>query len=209
MQKGLFITIEGPDGAGKTTQLHKLAEWLTKQGRQVICTREPGGTAIGDKIRVLLLDNGNAEMAPRTEALLYMAARSQHVAELIRPALADGKVVLSDRYSDSTLVYQGVARQLSSKELIQVNQFATAGLKPDLTILLDGETTPLLERLHSRGAKDRMESETIEFHEKVRDGFLELAASEPERFRVVNGSGDIDTVQAAIRCCVLEFNSGR
>jgi dTMP kinase len=139
----ILITFDGPDGGGKTTQLALLAEHLRRSGRTVRCTREPGGTALGDRIRDLLLDPANAEMAPCTEALLYMAARAQHVAEVVAPALARGEVVLSDRFADSTLVYQGAARRLAREDLVAINRFATGGVVPDLTILLDGDAATL------------------------------------------------------------------
>ncbi|MDR3559888.1 MAG: dTMP kinase [Negativicutes bacterium] len=202
---GWFITFEGADGAGKTTQLQRLADYLRRQGRTVLCTREPGGTALGDKIREMLLDPANLGMNARTEALLYMAARAQHVAELILPALSRGEVVLSDRYADSTIVYQGAARQLVRDELVAINQFAAAGLVPDLTILLDAETNLLGNRRSDRGTSDRIELEGASFHEKVRQGFHELAAAQPERVKVVAAAGDIDKVHQAVVKQVDEF----
>lgn len=195
---GVFISFEGPDGAGKTTQLTLLAEYLRQKGLVVRCTREPGGTVLGDKIRALLLDPAHGEMHARTEALLYMAARAQHVAEVIRPALERGEVVLSDRYADSTLVYQGVARALARVDLTDINRFATGGLKPALTILLDGDTGRLRGRLSSRGGQDRIEQETAVFHERVRQGFLELAATEPERFRIVTAEDPAENIHRKI-----------
>lgn len=205
MMTGWFITFEGADGAGKTTQLQRLADYLRRQGRTVLCTREPGGTALGDKIREMLLDPANLGMNARTEALLYMAARAQHVAELILPALSRGEVVLSDRYADSTIVYQGAARQLVRDELVAINQFAAAGLVPDLTILLDAETNLLGNRRSDRGTSDRIELEGASFHEKVRQGFHELAAAQPERVKVVAAAGDIDKVHQAVVKQVDEF----
>lgn len=202
---GMFVTFEGPDGAGKTTQLRLLANYLQKEGLVVCSTREPGGTLLGDRIRGLLLDPLNSEMCPRTEALLYMAARAQHVAELILPALARGEVVISDRYADSTTVYQGVARKLSRKDLDQLNCFATTGLVPDLTILLDGEVAALRSRMEDRGVPDRIELEGFDFQQKVREGFLELAAREPERIKVVEQFGGIEQVHHEVRRLVSEF----
>jgi len=202
---GFLITFEGPDGAGKTTQLSLLAEHLRQRGFGVQCTREPGGTALGDKIRSLLLDPANQEMGARTEALLYMAARAQHVSEFILPALNRGEVVLSDRYSDSTIVYQGVARQLERAELDVINQFAISGIAPQLTILLDGEADVLRDRLADREVQDRIEQECSAFHQKVRQGFHELAAAEPDRIKVVAAGGDIDAVQKIVVGLVEEF----
>ena len=171
---GFFISVEGPDGAGKTTQMDLLAGWLSRQGLEVVRTREPGGTVIADKIRALLLDPAHREMTPRAEALLYMAARAQHTAQLIRPAMQRGAAVVSDRYADSTLVYQGVARGLSRADLACLNGFATEALTPDLTLLLDGDVERLSARISRRGEQDRMESESLEFHRQVRQGFLAL-----------------------------------
>ena len=156
--------MEGPDGSGKTTQISLLAKVLTSEGREVVQTREPGGTPLADRIRVLVLDPAHDKMTARTEALLYMAARAQHTAELIRPAMERGAVVISDRYADSTLVYQGVARGLPLDSLIWLNRFATEELTPDLTLLLDGDTDCLAQRVTSRGNKDRLDNEDPEFH---------------------------------------------
>jgi dTMP kinase len=209
MMAGIFITFEGPDGAGKTTQLNLLAENLRQRGLTVCCTREPGGTELGDKIRNLLLDIAHNKMSARTEALLYMAARAQHVAELILPVLARGEVVLSDRYADSTIVYQGVARCLAKDELVAINRFATEGVKPDLTLLLDGDVGVFRSRLARRGRQDRMEQEGLNFHESVRQGFLELATAEPERIRIVNNTGTVEAVHQAVVAVVAEFLNRR
>ena len=204
---GLFITFEGPDGAGKTTQLTLLADHLRRRGLTVLCTREPGGTALGDKIRELLLDPADEAMSPRAEALLYMAARAQHVAELILPALTRGEVVLSDRYADSTIVYQGVARQLERDDLVAISRFAAAGLAPELTILLDAEINLLSGRLADRGSQDRIEQESAGFHERVRQGFRELAAADPRRIKIVPAGGDIAAVHQKVVRRVEEFLS--
>ena len=205
MMPGVFITFEGPDGAGKTTQLTLLADYLRRRGFTVLCTREPGGTAFGDKIRHLLLDPANAALSPRAEALLYMAARAQHVAELILPALSRGEVVLSDRYADSTIVYQGVARQLQRDDLAAINRFATAGLAPQLTILLDAEISLLGGRLADRGEQDRMEQGNASFHERVRRGFIDLAATDPGRIKIVPAVGAIAAVHQDVVRRVEEF----
>jgi len=203
--QGIFISFEGPDGAGKTTQLKLLAGYLRRRGYTVTCTREPGGTSISDIIRQILLDPGHKEMYARTEALLYMAARAQHVAELIRPALRRGEFVLSDRYADSTIVYQGVARGLAKNDLAVINQFAAEGLAPDLTILLDGDTDILRSRLNSRGGQDRIEREAAGFHEQVRLGFKELAAAEPGRIRTVSAQSSEKEVHQTIVAIIEEF----
>ena len=197
--------MEGPDGAGKTTQMELLAGWLSRRGRTVVKTREPGGTPIADKIRALLLDPVHREMTSRTEALLYMAARAQHTAELIRPALERGEVVISDRYADSTLVYQGVARGLPMSDLVGLNRFATESLMPDLTLLLDGDVEKLSVRIFRRGNQDRMENENLEFHRQVRRGFLALAAETPERIKVIDADRPVEAVWASIEACLRDF----
>ena len=202
---GILITMEGPDGSGKTTQISLLAKVLTSEGREVVQTREPGGSPLADRIRVLVLDPAHDKMTARTEALLYMAARAQHTAELIRPAMERGAVVISDRYADSTLVYQGVARGLPMDSLIWLNRFATEELTPDLTLLLDGDTDCLAQRVTSRGNKDRLDNEDPEFHRKVREGFLLLAAQNPERFRVIDADRTVESIQLDIQRCVQEF----
>lgn len=202
---GIFITMEGPDGSGKTTQIALLAKVLARAGLEVVQTREPGGTPLADRIRALVLDSAHDKMTARTEALLYMAARAQHTAELIRPAMERGAVVISDRYTDSSLVYQGVARGLPMDSLIWLNRFATEELTPDLTLLLDGDTDCLVQRVASRGNKDRLDNEDPEFHRKVREGFLLLAAQNPDRFCVIDADRTVKSIQMDIQRCVLEF----
>lgn len=202
---GIFITLEGPDGSGKTTQIAYLRTLFEREGFTVVQTREPGGTPIADRIRSLILDPAHREMTARTEALLYMAARAQHTAELIRPALRRDAVVISDRYADSTLVYQGVARGLSQEALVWLNRFATEDLVPDLTLLLDGESGNLAQRVADRGNRDRLDSEGLEFHQRVRAGFLRLAEQNPGRFRVIDGEQPVENVRWAIEKCVMEF----
>ena len=197
--------MEGPDGSGKTTQMALLANVLTVEGLEVVQTREPGGTPLADRIRALVLDPAHDKMTARTEALLYMAARAQHTAELIRPAMDRGAVVISDRYADSTLVYQGIARGLPMDSLIWLNRFATEELTPDLTLLLDCDTERLARRVANRGNQDRLEKEDPEFHRKVREGFLLLAAQNPDRFRVIAADRTVENIQADIQRCVLEF----
>ena len=209
MHKGLFITLEGPDGSGKTTQIALLAEHLRALGCEVICTREPGGTPISDKIRAIILDNANAEMTARTEALLYAAQRAQHVEEKIVPALEYGHIVLSDRFADSTFVYQGLARQLSLPDVRALTAFATGGLVPDITLLLDIDPCEGEIRMRGRGGKDRLEMVDVDFKRRVREGYLELARREPERFRVVCAGRAVDKVQADLRGLVEQFIRGR
>jgi len=185
MTKGLFITFEGPDGSGKTTQIKKIEAWLQEKGKEVICTREPGGTLTAEALRYVVL-NPKFSMQAEAETLLYLAARADHVEKVIAPALKQGKVVICDRFSDSTMVYQGMTRGMDLKTVAIMNDFATKHIKPDLTFLLDGEPEKLLARRKERGTKDRLELEGILFQEKVRNGFLELAKQEPERIIVID-----------------------
>jgi len=205
MKRGLFISLEGPDGSGKTTQIKLLAEYLRANGYRVVETREPGGTAISDKIRQIILDTANLEMTDRTEALLYAAQRAQHVEEKIVPALERGEIVLTDRFADSTYVYQGLARRLKLEDIKQLTAFATNGLKPDLTLLLDINPQCGEQRLSGRGKKDRLEMVDDSFSERVRAGYLDLAANEPERFRTVNADRPIEVIQADLRLLVGNY----
>lgn len=201
--QGVFISFEGPDGSGKTTQVQLLAQMLSAAGYPVTVTREPGGTPLGDQLRSLLLDPANS-MCAETEALLYAAARAQHVTQVIAPALARGEIVISDRYSDSTTVYQGIARALDGKRLAALNRFAAKGIMPELTILLDADVDLLRERVAGRGSRDRIERENSQFHETVRQGFLDLAACN-SRISVVNALDEPSAVQAAIAAIVRQF----
>jgi len=186
---GLFVAFEGGEGAGKSTQCKLLAAWLTERGYEVVTTREPGATPIGRQLRLMLLDPDNGELAPRAEALLYAADRAQHVASVIRPALARGAVVVSDRYVDSSLAYQGVGRDLSTAEVEKLSQFATSGLRPDLTVLLDVRADAGLARTSQRDAvPDRLEAESMVFHERVRAAFRELANASPDRYLVIDAT---------------------
>jgi dTMP kinase len=179
----MFITIEGPDGGGKTTQVRLLYDALKAAGVDVLLTREPGGTSIGDQIRTVLHDVDNKEMNPAAEILLYSASRAQLVAQVIRPALASDRVVLCDRYADSTMAYQGYGRQLDLDALRTITHFATGGLTPDLTLLLDLPVEAGLARRRTGGDEwNRMDQQTLEFHRRTRDGYLQLAAAEPERW---------------------------
>lgn len=199
----MFITLEGPDGSGKTTQARRLAEWLREEGGDVVLTREPGGTGIGEQIRTVLHDPCNTAMDARTEILLYSASRAQHVAQVIRPALAAGKIVVSDRYADSTLAYQGYGRGLDLETLRAITAFATGGLMPDLTLYLDLVPEVGLQRRRSgKGEWNRLDAETLEFHRRVRAGYLELAGQEPTRWAVIDADCPPEEVQAQIRSAV-------
>ena len=203
MAKGIFITLEGTDGSGKTTQLAFLREYLENLGREVLVTREPGGTPIGEKLREILLDPAHTAMDDRTEVLLYAAARAQHVEELIRPALTRGAVVLSDRFTDSSVAYQGYGRELGSV-VREVNDFATAGLKPDITFFLALPPSEGRKRMEARDL-DRIEKERLSFHERVYAGYLAAAAEEPERIRVIDASKSIEEVRGEIRADLDEL----
>lgn len=192
MEQGIFITFEGVDGAGKSTHAHLLAARLQAKGVPTCLTREPGGTALAEKIRHLLLYTGEVKLAPATEVLLYAASRAQHVNEVIRPALARGEVVICERFIDSSLAYQGFASGNKVEMVRQVNYYATDGLVPALTFLLDLDTTEGWRRIQERSesvAADRIEAKGLSFQEKVRQGYLQLAASERERIQLLNCSG--------------------
>lgn len=207
--QGLFITLEGPEGSGKTTQLPLLADWLEAQGRGVLCTREPGGTPIGERIRALLHDPAHTEMTARAEILLYSASRAQHVEEIIRPALTQGRIVLCDRYFDSTYAYQGYGRGLSLKDLETITQFATGGLTPDVTLYLDIEPEQGLRRRKDGGEElNRLDREALAFHRRVRQGYLEMAAREPARWFIVEAGGSPEEVQEALRAVLIPHLSG-
>jgi dTMP kinase len=195
-----FITFEGPEGGGKTTQIQLLGQALTAAGRRVVVTREPGGTAIGNAIRSVLLDSANTAMSARAEALLFNAARAQLVGEVIQPARQAGQIVLCDRYADSTLAYQGYGRHLDLGALRALIAFATGELQPDLTIFLNIDPAVGLARKRSLTADEwnRLEEEHLSFHQRVRAGFLTLAAAEPARWLVVDGAQSIAAVHAAI-----------
>ncbi len=191
MRRGYFITLEGADGCGKTTQSRLLQEYLEQQGYEVVWTREPGSIGLGQRIRELLLYY-DGEVAPRCEAFLFLADRSQNIEHVIKPAVAEGKIVICDRHTDSTIAYQGYGRGENIEELTYLNNLATAGMKPDLTIVFDVSTE--VAQLRVGDEKDRMEAAGIEFHKKVRFGYLELAKTEPERIKVVNADNSIEQV---------------
>ena len=196
----MFITLEGPEGSGKSSQLPILAEWLREQGLSVYTTREPGGTAISDQIRTILHDLENTAMHPRTEILLYLASRAQHVEEVIRPLLQKDTIVLCDRYADSTLAYQGYGHAVDIPTLKKLLDFSTGGLYPNLTFLLDLDVEIGLERRkHSGGEWNRLDAYALAFHKRVREGYLKLVADEPQRWRVVDASQSFDDVQKALR----------
>lgn len=200
----MFITFEGPEGSGKSTQLPRLAQFLEDSGLQVVKTREPGGTKIGDQIREVLVRMDNTELHPRTEILLFLAARAQLVEELIIPSLQQGKIILCDRYGDSTLAYQGYGHGLDLETLRAMLQFATGGLKPDLTILLDVDVLTGLKRKKIKEEWNRLDAFELSFHERVRAGYKILAEQEPERWKIVDATQDPDQVQMEIRALVLD-----
>jgi dTMP kinase len=187
---GFFLTIEGVEGAGKSTLALELAKALREQGHEVVVTQEPGGSAVGNRIRELLLDKSNV-ISDQAELLLFEAARAQHVEETILPALNHGAIVICDRYADSSIAYQGYARKIGCETVKLLNDFATTGLKPDLTILLD---LPVSEGLSRQQKTDRVSSEKLEFHEAVRQGFLELARAESDRFVVIDARQSVDVI---------------
>ena len=196
----LFVTFEGPDGSGKSTQIKLLAESLTGLGQNVLLTREPGGTEISEQIRKVLHDLRNKAMQPRAEILLYSAARAQLVGEKIKPHLAAGGVVLSDRYADSTMAYQGYGHGLDLETLRLITAFATDHLKPNLTLLFDMEAEVGLQRRQAGGSEwNRMDDLTLAFHQRVRQGYLELARAEPERWLVLDATRDVKTLQRELR----------
>jgi dTMP kinase len=197
--RGMFITFEGPDGSGKTGQMDILANEFIKQGYPILRTREPGGTFIGDQIRATLLDLKNTSMVDRTEALLYQAARAQLVDEKIKPHLAEGGIVLCDRYADSTLAYQGYGHRNTVESLQGIIHYATGGLIPDLTILLDLAPEVGLERRLADGGLNRLDAYDIEFHHRVRAGYLELMKEKPDRWVIIDANQDFDQVQSEIR----------
>lgn len=199
----MFITLEGPEGSGKTSHLPDLAEFLREDGWNVLTTREPGGTDIGDQVRQVLMRIDNTAMNPRAETLLFLAARAQLVAQVIRPALDKGSVVISDRYGDSTLAYQGYGHGNDLSIIRQMLDFATGGLKPDLTVLLDVDPAIGLRRKKSEGEWNRLDAYELDFHRRVRAGYLELAREDPQRWVVLDASQTREMVQSALRQVVL------
>jgi dTMP kinase len=204
--RGLFITLEGIDGSGKSTQRDLLARELRRRGLDVAVTREPGGTAIGEGIRQLMVSDATTHIAPTTELLLYVAARAQHVAELIRPALEMGRIVISDRYTDSTVAFQGYGRGLDPMMIEELNNFATGGLRPDLTIVFDLDPEMARTRQGSRpigGLLGAFDEQHSEFHHRMREGYFRMAQQEPSRIRVVDASGEVEDTHSRVLALVL------
>ena len=208
---GTFITFEGVEGSGKSTQIVRLAASLATKGIRTVLTREPGGTLIGEQVRTLLLDPGNRSLDPAAELLLYAASRAQHLSEIIRPSLADGKTVLCDRFTDATLAYQGYGRGLDIEMIRSLDRIVTAGTRPNLTLLFDLEAAQGIERArvrnNSRGLEKeaRFENEELAFHERVRRGYRSLAEREPDRIRIVDASGNPEAVQQQVMKIVDEI----
>jgi dTMP kinase len=202
VNNGFFITLEGPEGSGKTSHMAPITKWLQDQGRQVLATREPGGTAISEQIRTVIHDLKNQEMHPHTETLLYQAARAQIVEQVIRPALAQGTIVLCDRYADSTLAYQGYGHQQDLDEVRALIRYATGGLQPDLTLLLDVDVETGLKRSsqrHSKGGEwNRLDAYELAFHQRVREGYFELVKAEPRRWVIVDAGLAWQKVQTSL-----------
>ncbi|MCM3708309.1 MULTISPECIES: dTMP kinase [Cytobacillus] len=196
MKKGKFITVEGPEGAGKTTIIDMLATNLANEGYQVLQTREPGGIEIAEQIRSVILDKKNTKMDPRTEALLYAAARRQHLAEKVKPALDEGSIILCDRFIDSSLAYQGYARGLGIEEVYSINSFAIEGMMPELTLYFDIEPEAGLERINQHKGREvnRLDLEKLDFHHKVREGYLKLMELYPERIFKIDASKPLEEV---------------
>ena len=200
----MFITLEGPEGSGKTSQLPALGAYLREAGYDVLVTREPGGTAVGDQIREVLMNLKNVSIVPRTEILLFLAARAQHVEELIRPALAAGNIVLCDRFGDSTLAYQGFGHQTDLDTLKALLDFSTGGLKPDLTLLIDVPVEKGMARKRKNSAEwNRLDAYALAFDERVRQGYFALAEAEPERWMIIDATKDQENVQKAMREAVM------
>lgn len=207
--RGLFVTFEGVEGCGKSTQITLLGQYLRECGHQVVLTREPGGTPVAEAIRGVLLTCGDESPSPMTELLLYAAARAQHVSAKISPALESGAVVLCDRFCDSTTAYQGGGRRLPEDVICRLNEYASLGIKPDLTLLLDLPVEEGLRRSSRRGVLDRIEGESLEFHQRVRGAFLALAAGEPGRITIIDASGPVDAVAEAVRRRIDTLIAGR
>lgn len=205
--KGKFITFEGADGGGKSTQVQLAAAWLRERGHEVVTTREPGGTVLAEKVRELVLDPA-LPLNTTSQTLLYLAARSEHVGKLIKPALAAGKIVLCDRFSDSTLVYQGLAVGNKFAELTELQRlcsFATGGLKPDLTLVLDGRPEVLAQRREQRGVTDRYEQQGLDFQHKLREGFLTLAKAEPQRMQIIDAELGMEEVEQSVQKAIAQL----
>ena len=199
----MFITLEGPEGSGKTSHIPSLVEYLREKGYIVFHTREPGGTSIGEQIREVIHDLKNVEMHPRTETLLYQAARAQIVEQVIKPRLADGEVVISDRYYDSTIAYQGYGHQQNLEQVRALVKYATGGLVPDLTVLLDVDVEEGLRRKKKDNEWNRLDAYTVEFHQRVHAGYVEMVKAEPQRWVVVDAGQKWEEVQEELRMAIL------
>lgn len=199
MNKGLFISFEGSDGTGKSTQVRLLTEYLRSEGYDVLLTREPGGTVISERIRNIILDPSTPEMDGHTEALLYAASRAQLVAEVLRPAIESGKIVICDRFMDSSIAYQGYARGLGQDTIRMINEFAVHGLQPDITFFMDLPPEKAMLRVESQGHKDRLEAEDMNFHDKVYQGFTELSRFYDKRYVRIDASESIEEISEKIR----------
>ncbi len=207
MDRGLFITLEGPDGSGKSTQIEYLREYFHDKGIETILTREPGGTEIGEKLREIILDKANSDMCDMAEALLYAASRAQHVSQLIKPALEAGKVVVCDRFIDSSIAYQGYGRELGDAVRV-INEFAVDGCMPDITFLL--ELSPEIGKSRIKSdVQDRLEQEKIEFHNRVYAGYREIAKFYPQRFVEIDAGRDKLSIKRDILACIEEILTGR
>ncbi|AKL93589.1 thymidylate kinase Tmk [Clostridium aceticum] len=204
MKKGLFISVEGLDGAGKSTQMQYMKTFFEGKGLEVLITREPGGTIIGEKIRGIILDKEYKEMAATTEALLYAASRAQHVTELILPALGEGKVVLCDRFVDSSIAYQGVGRQLGHHAIKSINDFATQGLVPSLTIFFDIAPEITLQRISTKEV-DRLEQEKIDFHKAVYNAYIDLAKQHPSRIKIIKADRNIEGIKEDVEKLLIKM----
>lgn len=203
---GIFITLEGGEGSGKTTQARRLCAYLTAQGLNVLRTREPGGTLLAERVRTILLNHSKETVAPETEALLILAARRQHVDHVIKPALAQGKTVVCDRFSDSTMAYQGYGRGLDLRTLHTMNDWATGKLVPHLTLVFDVPVPVGLQRRRGQGTtQNRLDQEAERFHKKVRAGFHALAKREPQRIMVIDASSPLEFVEREVKCCMTNW----
>jgi len=202
--KGIFITFEGIDGSGKTTQIDLLNSFLKQSGFDVVVTREPGGTDIGDKIRKILLDSKNIQMSYRAETLLFLASRAELVSKVIQPSLIQGKIIICDRFFDSTIAYQGIARQLGAEKILDMSLWATENIIPDLTFLLSIDVWECENRLkNGKKKKDRIEKEEVDFKSKIQEGYMQLAGKNKERFVIVDGCLGIESVFAVIKSNTL------
>lgn len=205
MARGLFITLEGGEGAGKSTNLDFIRQWLHREGHEVVVTREPGGTELGERVRAILLHSNQMHVTPESEMLLMFAARSEHIAKVIRPALAAGKIVLCDRFTDATYAYQGGGRGLSPERIAAVENWVQGGLRPNLTLLFDVPVETGRERAGQRGEPDRFEREDNDFFTRVRNTYLERAAGEPARMRVIDASRALEQVERQVAAVLQEF----